>query len=94
MAVVSKEALMETLKSKFGDDNSDEVLGLFENIEDTFNDYDQRLADTTDWKSKYEQNDAEWRTKYRERFFTGSDEHDDDPEPEPKKKLTFESLFS
>ena len=27
--------------------------------------------DTTDWKAKYEQNDNEWREKYKARFFEG-----------------------
>ena len=94
MAVLTREQLMEAVRTHVGDDTSDSALALIENINDTVNDYETRAnGDGTDWKKKYEDNDKEWRTKYRERFFSGdvgvnTDETDDKP-----KKLTFNELF-
>ena len=82
------------ISQHIGEDNSDEAIALLEDVTDTFNDYETKTKDTTDWKTKYEQNDAEWRNKYKERFMSGSTEIDEEVIPEPEeKKYTFESLF-
>lgn len=82
------------ISQHIGEDNSDEAIALLEDVTDTFNDYETKTKDTTDWKTKYEQNDAEWRNKYKERFMSGSSEIDEEVIPEPEeKKYTFESLF-
>lgn len=94
MAVLTREQLMEAVRTQVGEDTSDSALALIENINDTINDYETRANNGgTDWKKKYEDNDKEWRTKYRDRFFSGGVEGDDDtPDPTPKK-LTFDELF-
>lgn len=94
MVRTSKE-ILEALKSKL-DDTSDETLALIEDVSDTLNDYDNKNTDKTDWKAKYEENDKEWRKKYRDRFFS-SDGEDDDPKggEEEKPPITkFEDLFT
>lgn len=97
MAVVNKDTIMERLRENFNDNDSDDVLGLLEDVTDTLNDYQSRLEENGDWKERYEQNDREWRQKYKDRFF--NNEPEPDPEPEPDKDpeqstpTTFEELF-
>lgn len=91
MAVKTIQDILDSVSKVIGDNTSDEALTLLEDIQDTFND-----RDNTDWKKKYEDNDAEWRNRYKERFLTGDknlDPPDDDTEEEPEKPLTFENLF-
>ena len=94
MAVKSKAEILELIKARVGDDTSDEALAIIEDVTDTLNDYDARIADSGDWKARYEQNDAEWRKKYKDRFFTPPEEPEmvDEPE-EVEEKRTFEDLF-
>ena len=96
MAIVSKEDLIKRLSEKFGDDNSDEVIKLTEDLSDTLNDFDSRINDTEDWKTKFEANDNMWRKKYKDRFLESSDsgenenhEQDDDE----NTNVTFNDLF-
>lgn len=106
MAVVTNEEFMKQLNEILKDNDSDEALSVLENASDTFNDLSKQISEAGDWKTKYEENDKAWKSKYRERFSkpstpingtTGSiiDEEDDvdetdDNEPE---KLTYDALF-
>ena len=95
MAIKTKEELLKALNTLVGDDSSDESLAILEDVEDTLKDYETKTADQTDWKTKYEQNDAEWRKKYRDRFMSGEEikeEQEEDVEKD-SKSLTFDSLF-
>lgn len=93
--VRTKDEIISMLSAKIGEDNSDETLSLFEDITDTFDDYQSKTQDATNWKQKYEDNDNEWRAKYKERFMSGGSEKDDEfkEEDEDQKEYTFESLF-
>lgn len=97
MAVVNKDTIMERLRENFNDNDSDDVLGLLEDVTDTLNDYQSRLEENGDWKERYEQNDREWRQKYKDRFFNNEPEPDPEPEPDkdpkPATPTTFEELF-
>lgn len=97
MAVVNKDTIMERLRENFNDNDSDDVLGLLEDVTDTLNDYQSRLEENGDWKERYEQNDREWRQKYKDRFFNNDPEPDPEPEPEKDPEqatpTTFEELF-
>lgn len=98
MAVLSKEKLLELVSERFKDDTSDEVISFIEDITDTINSYDSG----EDWKTKYEENDATWRKRYKERFFSSDiekpkhetvivlEETDDELDNEPSK---YEELF-
>ena len=100
MAVKSKDDLLNSIRAKLGDDTSDDTLSLLEDVTDTFNSLTAN-PDGEDWKKKYEENDKQWREKYRDRFFnTETDGKDDDPinEPPPapapsNSPTTFEELF-
>ncbi len=94
MAIKTKAELLELVKERIGDDTSDEALAIIEDVTDTLDDYETRIADSGDWKARYEQNDADWRKKYKERFFTPTEEPEEIDEPdEVEEKRTFEDLF-
>ena len=93
--VKSRDEILEIIRTRVGDDNSDETLSFIEDIADTMNDYESRLADSTNWKTRYEENDKEWRKKYKDRFFNEPVKDEEVIEEEitgetPKK---FEDLF-
>lgn len=94
MAILTKEQLMESIKNRVGEDTSDEALAFIENVNDTIE--SMTTDKNTDWKAKYEENDAAWRQKYKDRFFNVAppDEDDDlDPDDGLKKPMTYEALF-
>lgn len=98
MGVRTREEILEAIRSRIGEDTSDESISLLEDITDTMEDYETRVADKTDWKNKYDELDATWRRKYIERFSGKSGEDikneqeeqiKDDDEPR-----TFDELFT
>lgn len=98
MAIRTREELMNIIKTRIGDDNSDENISFLEDVTDTLDDLETKaVGDSTDWKSKYEENDASWRKKYTERFFNKEveeDEIEDTKDVEMKEEpKTFEDLF-
>ena len=95
MAVRSKEELMESIRARIGDDQSDEAIALLEDISDTYTDMETKAnGGGEDWKSKYEANDAAWRQKYRDRFFGKGSEKEDEPDDQQETKpMTYEELF-
>lgn len=87
---LSREQILERLNKIVGENDSDEYLEFLSDIDDTF----ATDPDSTDWKKKFEDNDKEWRKKYRERFFTGKgdpandpEDPSNDPDPEENKKI-------
>lgn len=92
MAVLSKEDLIAKLSASFGENLSDDNISLLEDVSDTIDSF----SDAEDWKTKYEENDASWRKRYKERFEgKGNDIHDDDSEIEHYDAPTkFEDLFT
>lgn len=98
MAIVSKDDLLTSLKTKLGEDTADDTISIIENITDTLTDLETKASDTTNWQQKYEENDKEWRTKYTERFYSPNNPSPEDnpvinPEPKIKKPITFDDLF-
>lgn len=97
MAVKTREEILESLKTRLGENPDDESISFLEDVTDTLDNFEKRAnGDGTDWKSKYEENDANWRKKYTERFF--SDEPEPSPKPDPNPKpddtpRTFSDLF-
>lgn len=98
MAILTKEELLQAVQSKLTSDDDD--LTLLENITDTLN----QLAsnESEDWKAKYEENDKQWRERYKARFSEPSpkqsvEEKVSTPEPEddtPKSAgITIDELF-
>lgn len=85
---------LEELLSDVGEGTDDNTLALLENIRDTYNDLSSRASNLENWKQKYEDNDKEWREKYRNAFMNPPLPNDPPgPEQEPPKSLRFEDLF-
>lgn len=96
MAVKSKEEILESVKTRIGEQTDDETLSFLEDITDTFNDLENRANnDNENWKNKYEENDKQWREKYKERFFNKEPKDNDEPEgdSDTEKPTKFEDLF-
>lgn len=89
MAVLSFDELIAKIKTKIGEDTSDESIELLEDVTDTFN----ANNDGEDWKTKYEENDKEWRKKYIDRFSGSGGNEQEEGEEEEEEKTTFEDLF-
>ena len=98
MAVLSKDELLQLIRNRVGEDDTDEALQFLEDVTDTINDMVVRLDDNTDWKKKYEENDAEWRKRYRERFSTTLPDSDINREPidevDENVSYNYEDLFT
>ena len=93
---LSKEAYLESLRARIGEDTSEEAIKFVEDFTDTYNHLETRAADQTDWEAKYKENDESWRKKYRERFFDASGEIQKEEQAALNKdseKLTFNDLF-
>lgn len=91
MAVRTRDELITAVNSIIGETPDDSGLSLLEDISDTFAIYD----DAEDWKTKYEENDAEWRKRYKDRF---EGKTIDPPvleivEDPPKEPLHYDDLF-
>lgn len=91
MAIKPKNEIMENLSKIIGDNNSDDVLELLTDINDTLgNSTDaQRIAEL---ETQLSEQDALWRKKYRDAFLNGVEDRLD--EQEPKKPKRFEDLFT
>ena len=99
MSVKSKEDLLNGAKAIFGESETDEVLEFLGDVTDTLGDYENRVNDKEDWKTKYEENDSSWRKKYKERFFSSNENEPDnsldniDEPDEPDSPKNFSDLF-
>lgn len=97
MSVKTREEILESFKTRLGESPDDESISFLEDVTDTLDDFEKRAkGDGTDWKSKYEENDANWRKKYTERFFSVEPEPEPKPEPKPEPDdtpRTFSDLF-
>lgn len=89
MAVRTRDELITSVNAIIGETPDDNGLSLLEDISDTFASYD----DTEDWKTKYEENDAEWRKRYKERFEGKKVVVEEIEDDTPKEKTKFEELF-
>ena len=91
MAKLSKDELLEKVRTYVGDRTDDETLEIIEDISDSVD-----SSDADEWKQKYEENDKMWRDKYISRFFDKKEEELDTPtehEEEEKEYNSYEDLF-
>ena len=97
MAVKTREEILESFKTRLGENPDDDSIAFLEDVTDTLDDFEKRAnGDGTDWKTKYEENDANWRKKYTERFFSDEPEPNTKPDPKPEPDdtpKTFSDLF-
>lgn len=96
MAIRSREEILNSVRGVIGESADDQTLELLADITDTMTDLENRANnDGENWEQKYRENDAEWRKKYRDRFFSANPNEDavDEPEQPTRKNYTFENLF-
>lgn len=88
--VKSKDDLLAAIRDFLGDRTDDEALAILDDVADTLD----ANAEGEGWRVKYEENDAAWRKRYKDRF---SGEREDDPEVnervDDEKEYTYEELF-
>lgn len=98
MAVKTRDEIMGAIRKRIGEDTSDEAISLLEDVTDTFADYETKVADKTDWKTKYDEMDASWRKKYMDRFSgkTGEEikEEQEEQIKDDSEPRTFDELFT
>ena len=84
MARLEREEFFNRIRERIGDDTYDELEG-------------RARGDGEDWKAKYEELDAEWRKRYRDRFFNtpeaAKEDQEEDVKRDGEKTRTFEELF-
>lgn len=90
MAVITNEDFMAGLQSLIGERTDDEAIAFLENARDTLEDKDNKNA--IDWKQKYDENEAAWRRRYMDAFYSGEPKPDVPPDPD-KTPMTFKDLF-
>lgn len=94
MAILSREEYLKKL-SELVTGTDDDSLKVIEDFTET---YDSRNENQEDWKKKYEDLDADWRNRYRQRFFSSTDpetvveEQREDVQEDGKIK-TYDELF-
>lgn len=94
MAVLSREDLMKRLNEALGEDAD---VSIMEDVADTY-DAVADHSDADEWERRYNENEAAWRKRYRDRFESGTPDPDamkttDDPKEEEIKVKTFDELF-
>ena len=94
MAVLSREDLMKRLNEALGEDAD---VSIMEDVADTYDDLADH-SDADEWERRYNENEAAWRKRYRDRFECGTPDSgpiittDDEQEDDIKVK-TFDELF-
>ena len=97
MAVRTREEIITSVQTRLGEQTDDETIAFLEDITDTLNDLETRAqGDGTDWRTMYEENDAEWRKRYTERFYSKEPDNNSpsDPPEDDVKPKTFADLFT
>lgn len=86
---LSKEELLEKVKTYVGDRTDDETISLIEDINDSV----EVVDDSENWEEKYKALDSEWREKYIARFTEPSEIKEDEIEVEVHETNSFDDLF-
>lgn len=97
---LSKEELLEKVKTYVGDRTDDESLEIIEDISDSFESSDsaEKIEEIkTEYESKLANLDNEWREKYKARFFSEKDKQDNDDsdtsDDDDDEKTEYSDLF-
>jgi hypothetical protein len=71
MAVLKRDEFFNRLSARIGEDTSDEAMKDMEDFTDTYNALSSKAeGEAADWKRKYEENNENWKKKYKARFFS------------------------
>lgn len=97
--ILKKDEFMEKLKLLTEGKTDDETLKIIEDFNDTINAVSSGGEEVEALKAEYEQKlvdlDTSWREKYKDAFFNGAEEINDEvKDPEEKDEPeTYEDLF-
>lgn len=86
--VKSKDDILNAIRDFLGDRTDDDALAILDDVADTLD----ANADAETWRIKYEENDAAWRKRYKDRF-SGVPDNDEEEERSDEKEYTYEELF-
>jgi len=87
----SKEEIINIYKARIGEEPTEEDISFLEDLDDSITDED---ADY--WKTKYEENDRQWKEKYISRFGNTEKTEEsviDDSENDVELKTEYSELF-
>lgn len=97
---LSKEELLEKVKTYVGDRADDETLEIIEDISDSFESSEsaEKIEEIkTEYESKLTNLDNEWREKYKARFFSEKDDTGNDGDEsdtsDDEEKTDYSDLF-
>ena len=98
MAILDRDNFFKRIRERLGEDDSEEALSYLEDMTDTWEDMERRASreGEENWEEKYNNLDAEWRKRYRDRFFNTPEGAKEDQEEDVKddgKARSFETLF-
>ena len=101
--ILSEKEFFDKVNGIIGEKSDDESISFLEDMQDTYGDLKKRIEDAqgTDWKKKYEENDALWRAKYKHRFYSGAQGNPDEMEVDDAEtqalrkaeKISIDDLF-
>lgn len=102
MPVLNRDDFFNSVQTRIGTDTSEEALKFLEDMTDTFNDMEKRIASGgEDWEQKYHDLDASWRERYRHRFYDTDNRNvpGNNPSSEPvddysPEDVSIDDLFS
>ena len=104
MAVLERDKFFDAIHARIGDDTTDEAIQFIEDMTDTYNDLETKIAgDGIDWHERYNELDEKWKKKYSHRFFSGGaamrppaseTDTDTETEEESREKITYKDLFT
>lgn len=80
--IKSIEDLLNTFRTVVGEEASDEVLTLLEDMTDTITDLETKANGKINVKetAEYKELEDTWRKRYRDRFFADVDQSNDEPD--------------
>ena len=68
--ILAKDEFFNAIHERIGNDTSDDGIAFIENMTDTYNDMEKRIAGNgEDWERKYKELDESWKKRYAHRFF-------------------------
>lgn len=102
---LNREDFMSAISAIVGDRTDDEAISFVENMTDTFDAFGDSEKDKTiaDLRKSLEDTEQSWRKKYRDRFYSGTDEEEnpsnqtleeDKDEMIEAEEITIDDLFN
>lgn len=96
MAIKTKEEILASFRAIIGEDVSDGVIAFTEDLSDTLS--VERGFTQTDIDERIAEVEANWRKKYRDRFFSGEEDGEEKEEQlrkqQKKQATTIDDLFT